>query len=116
MKQILLLAAVALVFSGCVSQYCLPANIVHVHGVAPDPDNSQGWHPRAFKVGTQRFGALEDFKAFIATLPPGSVVHWDSGCIRYEIIPLAHSHVSIQDFKEYCKQRGVKFEYVVSGY
>ena len=70
----------------------------------------------AFKVGTQRFGTLEDFKAFIVTLPPGSVVHWDSGCIRYEVVPLAHSEMSIQDFTAYCKQHGVTFEHVVSGY
>jgi hypothetical protein len=102
--------------SSCVSQRSPPTNIVHVGWAAPDADNSQWWHPRAFKVGPQRFGTLEDSKAFITGLPPGSIVHWDSGCIRYEVIPLAHSEMSIQDFKAFCKQHSVEFQYVVSGY
>ncbi|MCX6904997.1 MAG: hypothetical protein NTW03_16265, partial [Verrucomicrobia bacterium] len=78
--------------------------------------NSQPWFPKAFKVGERRFGTLEAFKAFIVTLPPGSVVLWDSGCIRYEMIPLAHSDMSIQDFKAYCKQHAITFDHIVSGY
>ena len=116
MNQIHALAVAAFLVSGCASPRTPAPTNVHVQGAAPDPDNSQRWRPRAFKVGTRRFGTLEDLKAFIASLPPGSVVHWSSGCIRYELVSLAHSEMSIQDFKEYCKQHGVKFEYVVSGY
>jgi hypothetical protein len=117
MKVALVLTAFALVMSGCAHQSHSPRTVVYVvHGARPDADNSQSWHPKAFKVGEQRFGTIEEFKAFIAALPSGSVVHWDSGCIRYAVIPLAHSSMSIADFKDYCGQHGVRFEYVVSGY
>jgi len=117
MKLALLLVAFALVLSGCAHQPPLPGTAVYVvHGAQPDADNSQTWHPKAFKVGGQRFGTIEEFTVFITTLPAGSVVHWDSGCIRYEMIPLAHSDTTIQEFKDYCKQHGVRFEYFVSGY
>jgi hypothetical protein len=117
MKHALLLTIFTLVISGCAHQPRVPRTAMYVvHGARPDADNSQSWHPKAFKVGGQRFGTIEEFKAYILTLPAGSVVHWDSGCIRYERIPLAHSDMSIQEFKEYCKQRGVTFNHVVSGY
>ena len=117
MKHFLVFAFATLLTLGCASHHPPSTTVVYrIREVAPDADNSQQWHPRAFMVGTQRFGTLESFKAFVETLPPGSVVHWDSGCIRYEIIPLAHSEMTIQDFVDYCKQHGVTFEHVVSGY
>ncbi len=131
MSRILALAVGVVVMTGCASGRSpskavythdttssgpLASKTVYVHGTKPDDDNSQTWHPRAFKVGTQRFGTLEEFKTFIATLPPGSVVHWDSGCIGYEMMPLAHSNMSVEEFSSYCQQHGVKFEHVVSGY
>jgi len=116
MNPILPLLGVIVVLAGCASQHPPGTNIVNVRGAPPDADNSQSWFPKAFKVGDRRFGTLEDFKAFVVTLPPGSVLRWDSGCIRYEKIPLAHSDATIQEFKDYCKQHGVTFEYIVSGY
>jgi hypothetical protein len=71
----------------------------------------QQWRPLAFKVGTQRFGTLEDFQAFVSALPAGSVVRWYSGCYRYKVIPLAYSKMSILDFKDYCKKHDVEFQY-----
>ena len=115
MKTILLLAAAAFILLGCAPHLPEGRVTVTVHGSAPDRDNSQPW-ALAFVVAKQRFGTIEEFKAFIATLPPGSVVRWDSGCIRYEIVPLAHSEMSIQDFTAYCKRHSVTFEHVVSGY
>ncbi|HWX20572.1 MAG TPA: hypothetical protein VN578_11795 [Candidatus Binatia bacterium] len=114
MKQIVLLVAVVLALSGCASRRSPTTKTVRIHEAAPDADNAQQW-PLAFKVGTRRFGTLQDFKAFVAALPPGSVVRWNSGCFRYEMIPLAHSEMTIRDFKEYCGQHGVEFQYV-SGY
>ena len=70
------------------------------------------WRPLAFKVGSQRFGTLEEFKSFVSALPEGSVVRWNSGCFRYDMIPLAHSAMSIQQFKEYCSERCIEFQYV----
>jgi hypothetical protein len=116
-KLAFLLAALPLGIVGCAHQAPSQTKAVYVvHGARPDADNSQTWHPKAFRVGDQRFGTIEEFKAFIAALPAGSVVRWNSGCIRYEMIPLAHSDTSIQEFKRYCEQHGVTFEYSVSGY
>jgi hypothetical protein len=112
MKQTVLLVAVVLALSGCASGRSPMTGTVHVHEAAPDADNSQQWRPLAFTVGTRRFGTLEDFKAFVAALPPGAVVRWNSGCFRYEMIPLAHSEMTIRDFKVYCGQHGVEFQYV----
>ena len=93
-----------------------PPKSVWITGVAPDPDNTQKWHPRAFMVGGKRFGTLEEFKAFIVTLPPGSVVNWNSGCIGYHLVPLAHSDMTMVEFTAFCKNHEVKFEHVVPGY
>jgi len=121
MNQVLLFLAVIFALAGCASRrspakQTAAANMFYVHGVAPDADNSQQWMPLAFQVGTQRFGSLEDFKAFVAGLRPGSVVYWSSGCLRYKVIPLAHSQMSIEDFKAYCSQHGVEFQYHFSVY
>ena len=116
MKPGLPLVVVALILAGCASQPSPRTNIISVRSAPPDDDNSQSWFPKSFKVGERRFGTLEDFKAFVATLPSGSVLRWDSGCIRYEKIPLAHSDTTIQEFQDYCKQHGVTFEYIVGDY
>jgi hypothetical protein len=68
MKWILRLAALALALSGCVAQRPPVARTIHVREVSADADNSQQWRPIAFKVGTQRFGTLEGFQAFVAAL------------------------------------------------
>jgi hypothetical protein len=116
MKWIVPFAVMAVVLSSCASPRLSRANFVTVVGAPADPDNSQPWFPKAFRVGDKRFGTLEDFKAFIVTLAPGSVVRCDSGCIRYEMMPLAHSDMTIHEFKQYCEQHGVTFEYIASGY
>jgi len=94
------------------TQAVADTNIIRVSWTTPDPDNEHSWRPLAFKVGSQRFCTLEEFKSFVSALPEGSVVRWNSGCFRYDMIPLAHSAMSIQQFKEYCSERCIEFQYV----
>ncbi|MFO1477404.1 MAG: hypothetical protein U1F98_12210 [Verrucomicrobiota bacterium] len=81
-----------------------------IRGIVPAGGDSLG--RRIFEVGTQRFTDLDEFKAFVRSLPPGSILAWDSGCWRYEIIPLEHSKETIPAFKDYCKGYGVEFRYI----
>ena len=67
---------------------------------------------RIFEVGKQRFTDLQEFKEFIQSLPSGSILAWDSGCIRYETIPLLNSAMPVQAFTDYCKKYGVEFRYI----
>ncbi|MCC6821487.1 MAG: hypothetical protein IT579_12205 [Verrucomicrobia subdivision 3 bacterium] len=71
---------------------------------------------RIFQIGKQRFTALQEFKAFIQSLPPGSIVAWNTGCILYETIPLLHSDMTIHTFKDYCQDYGVEFRYICGGF
>jgi hypothetical protein len=65
-----------------------------------------------FAVGERRFTTLAEFKTFIESLPPGSVVKWDSGCISFKTIPLLDSDMTIKAFKEYCKEHDVRFVFI----
>jgi hypothetical protein len=78
-------------------------------------DGEHLWGRRIFQVGDQRFTELQEFKAFIQSLPSGAIVTWGTGCIIYETIPLLHSDMTIQVFKEYCKGYGVEFRYIRGG-
>ncbi len=130
MKHVLVLTALALSLLGCATERPSAApgqrtaisptetrdstgtNIIRVYRAAPDPDNEHDWRPLAFRVGARRFGTLEEFKSFVSALPRGSVVRWNSGCFRYDVIPLAHGRMSIEEFKEYCSQHAIEFQYV----
>lgn len=116
MKFILSAAVCVLALTGCASHHASDANYIRIRSVAPDADNTQSWFPKAFKVGNQRFGTLEDFKAFVVTLPPGSVLRWNSGCIGYNMMPLAYSDMTIQAFTDFCREHGITFVHIISGY
>jgi hypothetical protein len=123
MKLILLLAIAALALSGCASRP-LPKTLQVEYG----PTDEDEFHPWVFMVEirrvatdedialTQKLRTLEDYKAFIATLPSGTVLHWDSGCIGYVWMPMSDEKVTVEDFKQFAKRHGVTFEHVVSGF
>ena len=66
---------------------------------------------RILVVGEQRFATLPEFKAFIESLPPCSIVAWDSVCYRFDTIPLLESEMTIRAFTNYCAELGVQFRY-----
>ena len=130
-KHFLLLAPIIAVFAGCATGNCLRSSVNRGKPGSDEPvfsslSNSSSTYvvhaiharsddtgPRVtFKVGEQQFVELEEFKAFIRSLPPGSIVWWDTGCLRhYKTIPLLPSDMTIQSFKDYCKENGVTFRY-----
>jgi hypothetical protein len=129
MKRLLILAPIIVTFAGCatgthshssaetgsvasggraISQRPAPTHVVH--GIRAEGQDIFG--RRIFVFGKQRFTTLPEFKTFIESLPPGSIVAWDSGCIRYETIPLLDSGMTIQAFKDYCKEHAVEFRFI----
>jgi hypothetical protein len=69
-----------------------------------------------FQIDGRPIDTLQELKEFIASLPPGSTIKWDSGCIVYSVVPLKDSDLTIDAFTDYCKEHGIKFQYIISGY
>ena len=67
-------------------------------------------------VDDRWFTDLSEFQRYVSALPPGSVLAWDSGCIRYDVIPLNGPETTTAAFQAFCKERGIDFKYKVSGY
>lgn len=68
-----------------------------------------------FVVGKIGFHSLASFKEFLSTLPPGSILEWDPGCIRYGDEPLLSSREELEDFRAFCSDKKIKFILVPSG-
>jgi hypothetical protein len=80
----------------------------------PDAKNVSG--PCIFELAGKRVATLEELKRAIATLPRGTEVYWDSGCIDYNELPIQGPKTTIAEFKVYCAAHGVTFTHVVTGF
>jgi hypothetical protein len=69
----------------------------------------------AFVVGKIGFHSMASFKEFLSTLPPGSTLEWDPGCIRYGDEPLLSSREELEDFRTFCADKKIKFIVLPSG-
>jgi hypothetical protein len=80
----------------------------------PDAKNIAG--PCVFELAGKRVATLEELKRAIATLPRGTEVYWDSGCIDYDTLPIQGPKTTIAEFKVYCAANGITFTHVVTGF
>ena len=68
-----------------------------------------------FLVGKVGFKSVASLKNFLRTLPPGSTLEWDPGCIRFGGEPLLSSAQDMEDFKAFCAANKIKLILVPSG-
>jgi hypothetical protein len=68
-----------------------------------------------FVVGKIGFHSLASFKEFLSTLPPGSILEWDPGCLRHGDEPLLSSREELEDFRAFCADKKIKFNLLPSG-
>ena len=64
---------------------------------------------RIFVVGDRRFVTPTDLLSWVASLPQGTSLHWDSGCARYTLLPLEGSTMTMDEFKRFCIDRRIEF-------
>ena len=60
---------------------------------------------------SQAYNTIAAFKAFMASLPKGSYVDWDTGCIRFTHLPVGSDKISIEALKTFAKSKGITFRY-----
>jgi len=61
----------------------------------------------------KKYTSLDALLNAIAALPRRSHVIWHSGCIGFDCIPLGPlPRISIAEFKEQCRKRGIRFDYI----
>ena len=68
-----------------------------------------------FVVGKTRFKSVASLKKFVSGLPPGSILEWDPGCIRWGGEPLLSSAQDMEDFKAFCVAKKINFILLPSG-
>ena len=68
-----------------------------------------------FVVGNSGFKSVVSLKSFIATLPPGTTLRWDPGCIRLGDEPLLSSEHEMAEFQAFCLEHQIHFDLVPSG-
>ena len=68
-----------------------------------------------FAVGQSGFRSVEALKKFIASLPKGSVIEFQSTCRRTGGEPLISSEKELADFKTFCAANGIEFVWIPSG-
>jgi hypothetical protein len=68
-----------------------------------------------FVVGTVGFKSVASLKKFLSDLPPGSILEWAPGCIRFGGEPLLSSEQDMEDFKAFCSTKKISFILVPSG-
>ena len=68
-----------------------------------------------FKVGKTGFKSVDALKKFVSSLPPGSILEWNPGCIRWGGEPLLSSAQDMEDFKAFCVAKEINFILVPSG-
>ena len=66
-------------------------------------------------LGQSGFRTLEAFKKQVAKLPHGSILEWAPGCVRFGNEPLLSSERDMDEFKGFCKSKGIKFILIPSG-
>jgi hypothetical protein len=64
---------------------------------------------RIFVVGERRFTNGSPFISWVASLPQGASLYWDSGCARYDMLPLKDSTMKMSEFKKFCADHSVEF-------
>jgi hypothetical protein len=60
---------------------------------------------------SQAYKTMAAFKAFMASLPKGSYVDWDTGCIRFTHLPVGSEKISVEALKTFAKSKGITFRY-----
>jgi hypothetical protein len=68
-----------------------------------------------FVIGDSGFTSVDSLKAFLGTLPPGSEIKWDPGCVRFGKEPLLSSAKDLADFRAFLKREGLSLTLVPSG-
>ncbi len=68
-----------------------------------------------FAIGQSGFRSVAALKKFIASLPEGSVIEFQSTCRRTGDEPLISSDKELADFKDFCASHGIRFEWIPSG-
>jgi len=74
---------------------------------APKPQRFPG--TRVFEVGHRRFTTSSEFLSWVASLPQGTTLHWDSGCFMFSHLPLEGSTMTMDEFKRFCVDHQVEF-------
>jgi len=103
MLRLLLHLSFVLFLAGCANSRLVIRNC--------SPPGKRTYERQIFLVAGREFSEIEDFKLFVRSLPRGSSLLWDSGCIGYKTIPLLHSDMSIEQFRQYCTQNGITFRH-----
>jgi hypothetical protein len=68
-----------------------------------------------FVVGNSGFKSVESLKSFIASLPAGTTLRWNPGCVRIGGEPLLSSESEMAVFQAFCLERQIRFVLVPSG-
>ena len=68
-----------------------------------------------FVVGNAGFKTVASLKKFLSDLPPGSILEWAPGCLRWGGEPLLSSAQDMEDFKAFCAAKKISFILVPSG-
>jgi hypothetical protein len=75
---------------------------------APEPEF-------VFVVGNSGFKSVASLKSFIASLPPGTTLRWDPGCVRLGREPILSSEHEMAEFQAFCREHQIHFELVPTG-
>lgn len=51
-------------------------------------------------------------KAFVAKLPKGAILRWDSGCSFFRTLPLPGPTVKFSEFRALCTEHGINFQFI----
>ena len=68
-----------------------------------------------FVIGNSGFTSVESLQKFVATLPSGTTLRWDPGCIRMGGEPLLSSATEMKRFVTFCASHGVKLVVLPGG-
>ena len=68
-----------------------------------------------FVIGNAGFRTVSALKAYLSTLPAGTVLEWAPGCVRFGGEPLLASPQEMEEFRAFCAERNITFVLVPSG-
>jgi hypothetical protein len=68
-----------------------------------------------FVVGNSGFKSVASLESFIASLPRGTTLRWNPGCVRLGGEPLLSSEHEMAEFQAFCREHQIHFELVPSG-
>ena len=78
-------------------------------------DSPERPRPRIFELAGNRIETVENFKAAVRTLPRGTEIVWDSGCLIFETLPVAGPQATLAELQQFAAAHGVTFRYGPSG-